>query len=83
MTVPYTVINEILKSTPDRTDRWLRLYRTSVTFRHQMDTMASLIPMWVEGMAQEAEKHDAEYRVALQSVFEGTNFSKQIEGFFE
>lgn len=41
------------------------LYRTSPSFKMSIDTLASILPLWVDGIAAKAHEND---RVVLQAI---------------
>jgi hypothetical protein len=48
-----------------------RLYQTSAVFKTEVDTLAAMLPRWVDGLAADAEERDAEMKRALRRLRDG------------
>lgn len=44
----------------------LHLYTTSSAFKVQVDTLANMLPLWVDALAAHAAKHDDELKAAVE-----------------
>lgn len=43
-----------------------RLYHESVSFKHSIDALAAMLPLWVDGIAAQAAEDDANLRKAVE-----------------
>ena len=45
-----------------------QLYLNNATFHHQINILANLLPMWVDGMAVQAEELDREQKARYEQI---------------
>ena len=46
----------------------LELYHNSATFHHGINTLVSMLPAWVDGLAAQAERVDAMQQAAYEAL---------------
>jgi len=49
-------------------DKWRSLYLTSPSFHTQIDTVVGLLPPWIDALAKDAQKQDADLQIAMKTM---------------